>query len=167
MPWQVDGRRWHTLERVAHNGRPPRWEGTALDFVVERLESNRGFAAVNWNDRSVVEVTGAGSPATWFLHALTGDEWLLTLRFRVGRNTFREDDLAAKLELKPIDDLDELAVYGRGDRVRVKNLKGPWQEVTVSVHWLREIETPAFRAFLDRAINSYLARTQAAPLNID
>jgi excinuclease ABC subunit A len=167
MPWQVDGRRWHTAERVGHNGRACRWEGTALAFVIDVLESETGFAPVNWNDRSVVELTGAGAPSTWFLHALTGDEWLLTLRFRVGRNTFADEQLARQLALKPLDDLDELPVYGRGDRVRVKNLKGPWQEVTVTVHWLREIDTPEFRAFLKRAASSYLQRTQATPLNVD
>ena len=86
---------------------------------------------------------------------------------RVGRNTFAAEKLAGDLALKPLDDLDELPVYGRGDRVRVKNLKGPWQEVTVTVHWLREIDTPEFRTFLARAAQSYLARTQAAPLNVD
>src|SRR5262249_3493303 len=138
MPWQVEGRRWHTIDRVSHTGQPVRWEGDALGLVIDELERIRGFAAVNWNDRSVVEVTGERSPATWFLHALTGDEWLLTLRFRVNRNAFREDVLARQLDLKAIDDLDELAVYGRGNRVRVRNIKGPWQEVTVTVHWLRE-----------------------------
>jgi excinuclease ABC subunit A len=167
MPWQVDGRRWHAVERVGHNGRPCRWEGAALEFVIDNIDADRGFALVNWNDRSVVELTGEGSPATWFLHALTGDEWLLTLRLRVGRNTFDANKLPDELALKPLDDLDELPVYGRGDRVRVKNLKGPWQEVTVTVHWLREIDTPAFRTFLSRAAKSYLARTQAAPLNVD
>ncbi len=167
MPWQVDGRRWHTADRVAHNGRPAQWDGAALAFVVDFIEQERGFAPVNWNDRSVVEVTGNGSPATWFLHALTGDEWLLTLRFRVGRNTFREEDLENRLALQPLDDLDELPVYGRGNRVRVKNLKGPWQEATVTVHWLREIDTPAFRSFLETAVTSYLARTNAAPLEME
>jgi excinuclease ABC subunit A len=167
MPWQVDGRRWHTVERISHNGRACRWEGTALEFVIDNIDAERDFAAVNWNDRSVVELSGTGAPATWFLHALTGDEWIMTLKIRVGRNTFDGDKLAAELALKSLDDLDELAVYGRGDRVRVKNLKGPWQEVTITVHWLREIDTPAFRTFLSRAVKSYLARTQAVPLNVD
>src|SRR5258707_1014576 len=26
MPWKVDGRRWHTVERVSTEGRPCRWE---------------------------------------------------------------------------------------------------------------------------------------------
>jgi excinuclease ABC subunit A len=166
MPWQTDGRRWHTVDRVGHNGRPCRWEGEALSLVIDRLEAESVFAPVNWNDRSVVEVTGAGAPAGWFLHALTGDEWLLTLRFRVGRNAFQEEALQRSLDLKNLDDLDELPVYGRSDRVRVKNLKGPWQEVTVTVHWLREIDTPAFRKFLDQAIKSYADRTQTKKLDL-
>jgi excinuclease ABC subunit A len=39
--------------------------------------------------------------------------------------------------------------------------------VTVTVHWQREIDTPEFRAFLEQAAKSYLARTQAAPLDIE
>ena len=35
MPWERDGRRWHTLDRIGHNGRPCRWEGAALEYVVE------------------------------------------------------------------------------------------------------------------------------------
>jgi excinuclease ABC subunit A len=167
MPWQVDGRRWHTEERVGHNGRPCRWEGSALAFVIDALESESGFAPVNWNDRSVVELTGSAAHLSWFLHALTGDEWLLTLRFRVGRNTFSEEQLARQLALKPLDDLDELPVYGRGDRVRVKNLKGLCQEITVTVHWFCEIDRPEFRDFLERAAGSYRQHTQVRPFQID
>jgi excinuclease ABC subunit A len=166
MPWQVDGRRWHTSDRVSHNGQPCRWEGDALALVIERIESEQAFAPINWNDRSVVEATSAGAAESWFLHALTGDEWLLTLRFRVARNAFREESLQASLGLKDLDDLDELPVYGRASRVRVKNLKGPWQEVTVTVHWLREIDTPAFRKFLDQAVRSYVDRTHCKKLDL-
>src|SRR5207249_3968560 len=33
MPWQTDGRRWHTAERVSHSGKPCRWEGQILDWL--------------------------------------------------------------------------------------------------------------------------------------
>ncbi|MSR57568.1 MAG: excinuclease ABC subunit UvrA [Planctomycetaceae bacterium] len=166
MPWQVNGRAWHCVDRVGHNGRPCRWEGSALTLVVDRIEQESVLAPINWNDRSLVEVKSAEGAGSWFLHALTGDEWLLSLKFRVGRNTFNEDALRQELQLKPLDDLDELPVYGRADRVRVKNLKGPWQEVTLVVHWLREIDTPVFRGFLDRAIRSYLDRAGVQPLDL-
>src|SRR5581483_44596 len=30
MPWQADGHRWHTVDRVSHHGKPPKWEGAML-----------------------------------------------------------------------------------------------------------------------------------------
>jgi excinuclease ABC subunit A len=171
MPWQKDGPRWHTVDRVAYNGNPCRWEGAALEHVIDRLEQVDGLAAVDWNTRTIVEITGktAGrrpEGSTWFLHAMTGEEWLLTLKFRVRRNTFRQDELRQRLCLKPLDDIDELPVYGRSDRVRAKNLKGPWQEVSITIHWFKEIDTPAFREFLREAYESFLGQFNKAKLNL-
>jgi excinuclease ABC subunit A len=229
MPWQIDGRKWHLVDRVAHNGQPCRWEGAALERVIEFLEEapsswavdpanaphprplpkgargpdqkpiakvsmsntplarlssklrdkvttgaalkqqqeERGPAALldpsarlttNWDERSVVEVIGPDASRGWFLHALTGDEWLLTLKFRVPENTFQQQSLAAALKLKPVDEIREIEAYGRADRVRVKADGGPWQEVTITVHWLREIDSSAFWAFLDQAKRAYLLK---------
>ncbi|MEX0702115.1 MAG: hypothetical protein WD069_08465 [Planctomycetales bacterium] len=166
MPWQIDGRRWHTVDRVAHNGRPCRWEGEALAWLIDRLEEDDRLAAPDWSERAVVEVKGSDKQGSWFLHALTGDEWLLTLRFRVKKGTFDEAALARRLGLKAIDDLDQLPVYGRADRVRVKNLKGPYQEVTITVHWLEEIDTPEYCAFLKEAIAGFIAQSERAPLDL-
>ncbi|QDT53257.1 UvrABC system protein A [Caulifigura coniformis] len=165
LPWQVDGRKWHTVDRVSHIGTPCRWEGEALAFVIDELGADDRLAEPNWNHRSIVEVASTSKQGGWFLHAETGDEWLLTLKFRVKKSAFDEDELSRALQLKRVDDLDELAVYGRGDRVRAKNLKGPFQEVVITVHWKREIETPAFREFLKRAAESYLSQAKAAALN--
>ena len=38
MPWQTDGRRWHTLARVGRTGNPCRWDGRILADVVDRIE---------------------------------------------------------------------------------------------------------------------------------
>jgi excinuclease ABC subunit A len=167
MPWQKDGRRWHTVDRLAHNGNRCRWEGEALAHVIDALEEFGGFAPFNWNHRTTVEVLGERKQGGWFLHALTGDEWLLALKFRVTKDTFDQDKLRRELALKSLDDLDELPIYGRGERVRVKKLKGPWQEVTVTVHWLREIDTPAFRRFLSQAREAYFAQINKAGLNAE
>ncbi len=165
MPWQQNGRRWHTIDRIAHNGQPARWEGRVLDRILDRLEPCSGLRPADFNHRSVVEISGSVSKDKWFVHALTGDEWLLTLKFRVGRNTFQQDTLQDQLDLKPLDDIDELPIYGRGSRVRVKNLKGPWQEVSLKVHWLREIDTPAFEQFLETARADFLEQTSQARQN--
>jgi excinuclease ABC subunit A len=90
---------------------------------------------------------------------------LLTLRFRVPKKTFDQDRLQEQLALKSLDDLDELPVYGRSDRVRVRNVKGAWQEIAVTVHWLREIETPAFDKFLEKAADAFLGAVNRKKLN--
>ena len=167
MPWKKDGRRWHTRDRVSHTGTPCRWEGAALEFLVDFLEGRPGLQPVNYNSRSTVEIAGPKNGHGWFFHALTGDEWLLSLTFRVPKNTFSQDKIRRQLALESLDDLDELPVYGRSERVRVKNLKSPWQEVKITVHWLREIDTPEFREFLDSAAKAYGDKVTAAKTNID
>ncbi|MFO1093992.1 MAG: ATP-binding cassette domain-containing protein [Planctomycetaceae bacterium] len=167
QPWQTDGRKWHTRDRIAHNGRPCSWEGAALELVIDALAQERRFAPPNWNHRSIVEVMSVRKTGGWFLHAQTGDEWLLTLRFRVKKGTFDAAALNQRLALKPLDDLDELPVYGRGERVKVKNAKGPFQEVTITVHWEREIDSPEFRKFLAEAAGAYFALVDRAALNPD
>jgi excinuclease ABC subunit A len=39
MPWQIDGRRWHLVDRLAINGRPCRWDGAVLERIVDFLEA--------------------------------------------------------------------------------------------------------------------------------
>jgi excinuclease ABC subunit A len=166
MPWQSDGRGWHTTDRVSHTGKPCRWEGVALEHVIDVIDASEKFAPVNWNNRSVVEMMGKQKTGGWFLHAMTADEWLLTFKFRVKKNTFQQDELQSQLALKPLDQIDELPVYGRTNRVRVKNKKGPWQEVSIAVHWLKEIESPAFAKFLNQARKSYLGEVEKPNLDL-
>ncbi|QDT18105.1 excinuclease ABC subunit UvrA [Alienimonas californiensis] len=154
-PWQADGVRWHTRDRLAHNGKPAQWEGALLAHVVSTLEDLGGFAAPNWGERSVVEVTGEDKPATWFLHAKTAQEWFCALTFRVKQGAFDQDALRRRFPWKPADELD-LPVYGSDARVRARNLAGGWQEITFKPHWLKEVTTPEFSAFLEEARASYL-----------
>ena len=167
MPWQTDGRKWHTQDRLAHNGNEPKWEGEALALIIDEIEADDRFAPANWNNRAVVEIMGRDKQGGWFLHALTGDEWLLSLKFRVKKNTFSQSALSSRLNLTPVDDLDEIPIYGRAERVRVKNLKGPWQEITISVHWRKEIDTPEFRRFLTEARDGFLKQIHQVKLNPD
>ncbi len=81
------------------------------------------------------------------------------------KKTFDQERLQQQLALKSLDDLDELPVYGRADRVRVRNVKGAWQEVAVTVHWLKEIETPAFEKFLAKAAEAFLGAINRKQLN--
>jgi excinuclease ABC subunit A len=154
MPWQTDGRRWHLETRLTHVGTPCQWEGPALEAVIRQIEEHGAFA-IDWSERSIVDVRGVEPRKHWFLHAMTGDEWILKLKFRVPGAPFRQERLDQSLALRSFDDIDEVPVYGRADRVQVKRLEVGWQEIEISVHWLREIDTPAFREFLGKALEVY------------
>ena len=52
MPWEADGRRWHTKDRVGRNGHPCRWDGRILDDVIDRIQDADLFSDTDWNDRS-------------------------------------------------------------------------------------------------------------------
>ncbi len=156
MPWETDGRRWHLEQRIGHNGKPARWEAGILSTVIDLLEESGNFGTTNWNSRSIVEVAAKSAKEGWFLHALTGEEWLLKLNFRVPRSTFKQETLSAQLQLKDFNELDEIQVYNRGDRVKVANRKGPWQEISIMLHYEREIDTVGFKKFLKEAQQAFL-----------
>ncbi len=155
MPWEANGPRWHTEDRVARDGSAVQWDGRILARLEERIQELGEFAPTNWNHRSVVEITGTKKSDGWFFHALTGERWLLKLKFRAAKRTFQRDDLVVGLDLKPLNDLDDIEAYGSKQRVKCKNLTGPWQEVQIAVHNWKEIDTPAFWDFLEKAITGF------------
>jgi excinuclease ABC subunit A len=159
MPWQTDGKRWHTVERVSHEGKPCRWEGAILEWLDGQIHALGDFGETNWGQRHVVEIAAPRRSQGWFLHALTGGEWLVWLVFRVGRNTFKSAELGRRLRIRPLNETPELGleVYGNEPRAWATNHKGPWQSVVVKVHRLSEIDTPAFRAFLKEAAAAFQA----------
>jgi len=165
MPWQVDGRRWHLEQRNSRNERPRRWDPAALEFVVELVEaagrevrppgSPSAFAPTDWSNRASVEIT-APNARYWFLHALTGGEWLLELYFRTPPGVFAWRTLDEALGLKTLDERDDLEVYGDWARVDVRRRSDGWDAVVLYVHDREEIDTAAFRQFIRRAVRAYL-----------
>jgi excinuclease ABC subunit A len=169
MPWEANGRSWHTVERVTGKGKPCRWEGEILNWIDKQIHDAGAFSDTNWNHRTIVEIAAPNRSQGWFLHAMTGQEWLLRLVFRVGRNTFKQTDLVRRLGIRPLNETPGLEVYGAEERVQVANLKGPWQAVTVLVHQLDEVDSPAFREFLTEAVESFranLKRLQTKPEDV-
>jgi excinuclease ABC subunit A len=162
MPWEADGRRWHTQDRVGRSGQACRWDGQILAKVVDRIHELGDFSPTNWNSRTVVEISAARKTDGWFFHAITGEEWLLKLKFRTAKKSFQRDDLVAKLDLKPLNEMPDLPVYGSEPRVKCKNLRGPWQEVQLSVHAWSEINKPAFWEFLEAAVKGFEKFTDRA-----
>jgi excinuclease ABC subunit A len=160
MPWEADGRLWHTQNRVGRNGEPCRWDGQILEKVVDHIQDHGGFSPTDWNNRSVVEISAERKSDGWFFHAITGEQWLLKLKFRVARNTFKRGDPLAELALKPFNELPDIPVYGHEPRVRSKNLRGPWQEVQLAVHSLEEIDKPPFWKFVEAAVAGFRKFTE-------
>jgi excinuclease ABC subunit A len=155
MPWQTDGRRWHTQDRLSHNGKPCRWEGCILTWLEDKIHALGAFAPTNWNQPSSVEITGPNRSLGWFLHAHTNIEWLVRLVFRVRKNAFKQESLDRQLGIPTLDNTPGLEVYGNQPRVRVRNRKNNWQEVSMLIHRLDEIDTPGFLAFLKKAVESF------------
>ncbi len=162
MPWEIDGRRWHTKDRVGRTGNPCRWDGRILDEVVERIQDSGQFGETDWNSRTIVEIRPPKKSDGWFFHAITGEEWLLKMKFRTAKNTFRRDELVARLDLKPLNDVPELPLYGTEPRAKTTNLHGPWQEVELRVHSYQEIDRPEFWQFVDEAIAGFGEFTERA-----
>ena len=155
MPWEVDGRRWHTIDRVGRTGAACRWDGMALDWLVDEIERRGVFSAPDWSNRSLVEIAAPRKSDGWFLHALTGEEWLLRLKFRPGRGAFKSELLDRSLGLKPLDELTEIPIYGHESRVRVRKLRSLFQEVEMTIFRAEEVRTEEFGAFLDKAIDTF------------
>jgi excinuclease ABC subunit A len=77
------------------------------------------------------------------------------MKFRTGRNTFKQDDLVRKLDLKPLNDMPDLPLYGTEPRVKCRNLHGPWQEIELRVHGYKEIDRPEFWEFFDGVVAGF------------
>ena len=166
MPWEENGRRWHAEDRVARDGSKTEWDGRIVDLVERRVQELGDFAPTNWNNRSVVEITGHKKSDGWHLHMLTGERWLVKLKFRTAKKTFNREALIEALDLKPLNDLDDIEAYGSGPRVKCKNLRGPWQEVQIAAHTLKEIDTPAFWSFVEKSVagfEKFVGREQKKP----
>jgi len=169
MPWEVDGRKWHTEDRVGRKGEPCQWDGRILSQIVDRITAAEKFSPVNWNARSVVEIASTTKSEGWFFHAITGEQWLLKLKFRVAKNTFKRETLIEQLKLIPLNEMHNLPVYGNEPRVRCKNVRGPFQEVQLQVHSWDEVNHPAFWQFIDEAIagfDKFTSRVRQNPENV-
>ncbi|WP_435020602.1 excinuclease ABC subunit UvrA [Tundrisphaera sp. TA3] len=165
-PWEVDGRAWHTRDRVSRTGRPARWDGQILDRIADRLAQIGGFPLPDWTQRAVVKVGGTSADAPPFLQAQTGGEWILTLRFTVKRNAFHLDALSSQLKLTPFHEAKR-PVLSDAERIAIAPAKGATQEVVITCHSLDEVATDAFDAFLVKAAVSYRKAVESADADVE
>lgn len=163
MPWEQNGRRWHTVDRLARNGQPCRWDGRILGDVVDMIQQHEDlFSPTDWSNRSVVEIAGQVKSHGWFFHAITGEPWLLKMKFRVPRGTFRREELITRLDLKPLNEIDDIPLYGTEPRTRCQQVRGPWQEIEVRPHSYAEIDRPEFWEMIDMAVEGFRRFAKAA-----
>jgi excinuclease ABC subunit A len=166
MPWEVDGRFWHTEGRISKTGEEIQWDGGILAEVVDRIQAHDGFAETNWNDRTTVEIIGSQKSRHWFFHALTGDPWFLKLKFRVPPRTFKRETLEADIPLATANQLEDIPLFGNAPRMKLTNGVGGAQEIEWKLHSFAEIDRPEFWAFLEEAIESFLGRNSQKPLKM-
>lgn len=158
LPWQADGRRWHTKDSVDRSGNPIRWQREILVKLIERIEAIDGFSPTNWDNRSIVEVSGPVKSRGWFLHAITAETWLLKLKFRVPRRSFTKAELQSVVELSTLNQLDEVEAYGNEPRIKAK-AAGQWMELEIRAYTLDEIDTDKFWKWLEEASFAFLGKT--------
>ena len=155
-PWEIDGRRWHTVDRKSRTDRAVNWEGEALAHVVDRVQSLGEFASIDWSShRSTVKIAckSAKKSDLPFFQAMTGHEWVLKLIFTVRRQTFKQTTLLKSLGLRPFHELPT-PVLSDAPRVLVEENQKGLQEVTIHVHSGEDVKTPSFEAFLAKAVAS-------------
>ncbi len=166
-PWVIDGRRWHTHDRVARSGDPCEWEGQILDAVVDRIHELGRFSDTNWEERSVVEIAAERKNRGWFFHAITAERFLLKMKFRVPRSTFDESELRRQIPLKTLNEIHELPIYGNDPRVRCRDVADNWQEVEIRAYTREEIDQPGFWDFLEQAVQAFTKATSDATFSVE
>ena len=113
MPWETDGRRWHTVERVTHKGKPCRWEGEILDWIDEHIHERGSFGDTNWNHRTIVEIAGPEQepglvPARHDRHGMAACGWSSA---SAATPSSRPTSIR-RLGIRPLNETPGLEVYG-------------------------------------------------------
>jgi excinuclease ABC subunit A len=158
LPWQADGRRWHTRDSVDRKGEPIRWDRELLIKIADAIEAEGGFSPINWENRSIVEASGPVKSKGWFMHAITAETWLLKLKIRVPRRAFTKNQLESVATMPTLNQMEEIEQYGNESRVRAR-AAGAWMELELRPHKLGEIDTPKFWKWFGEAMNAFLGKT--------
>ena len=157
MPWEIDGRKWHTDDHRDAKGEQVQWDTKVLLWLSETSESVGGLAPTDWNHRTRVEIK-AENTSLWFCHILTGFRDLLEVAIRVPHGTFSEQKLSTMLQIKTLDERGDLPIYGQWNRVRIRSLTTGWDDIRLSLRDFKDIRKSEFRAFLKTAVVAYLRK---------
>jgi excinuclease ABC subunit A len=127
--------------------------------VVDRLAQLGGMPPADWSQRSVVRIAAPGDGEAPFFEALTGFEWVISLRFFVPPRTFppAPDSLAKGLGLAPFHESTPPVPHD-GPRVTIRTRRGIGQEITIALHTLAEVRSDSFDAFLREVHKAVMAK---------
>jgi len=165
MPWERDGRTWHTVDHCDSKGNPVAWDPQVLTWLVETMEAHGGLAPTDWNHRTRIEIKAPGTKP-WFCHILTGGKDLLEVAVRTPEGTFAEATLQRTLNVRTLDERTDLPIYGQWDRVRRRTLTGGWEEWRLYLRDFTDVARARFRSFVKAAASAYfrqLAASEADP----
>ncbi|MCC7290518.1 MAG: excinuclease ABC subunit UvrA [Phycisphaerales bacterium] len=157
-PWQLNGRQWHLVDRIASSPKPVLWEPKVIEWLLETIESHDGFAPTDFNDRTRIEIRAPKREVTWFCHILTGGHELLDVNFRVPEGTFKEAQLDRRLGMKTLDDRTDLPIYGQWSRVNIRRAQAGWDHIRVLPCDMEDIDRRTWKTFLAEAARAYLRR---------
>ena len=88
----------------------------------------------DWSQGSLVKISGPVKGDPVFFTATTGHEWVITLRFEVPRNAFKQSTLEGMLGLAPFHQ-SPTPVLSDHPRVTVaETAGGAFQEVIITAH---------------------------------
>jgi excinuclease ABC subunit A len=158
LPWQADGKRWHTRDSVDRKGEPIRWDRELLIKITDAIEADGGFSPISWENRSIVEVSGPVKSKGWFLHAITAETWLLKLKVRVPRRAFTKNQLESVANMPTLNQMENIEQYGNEPRVRAR-AAGAWMELELRPHTLSELDSPKFWKWFGEAMGAFLGKT--------
>jgi len=156
-PWEVDGEKWHTQDRVSEQGESPAWHDDTLIEFARQAARLPGAAEPDWSNRTRVEF-GAQGREDWFARVRTDRKWYLELIFHTEKGAFDEEDLAEALTLPPWDEIEGLPFYGKGSRVRILTHAQHHDRITIQAHFKKDVTSAGFKDFLMAAWRRYQGR---------
>ena len=157
-PWEADGRKWHTQDRATDRGDQPHWEGEALARLTDTVQELGDFEDTDWNNQRRCTIRGKDATVQ-FLIAATSEKCWFRCAFRTAKDEFNRPKLLRDLKLKTWNERPDVPCFGGWPRVRMQKTKSRYDQIVLFLHDCDEMDTPAFRSFLERAVKSYQKMT--------
>src|SRR5690606_17858581 len=85
-----------------------------------------------------------------------GGAWLLDVTFRIPTRAISAAEARQLVSLRPLDECEDLPIYGREPRVSVRHSGRLTDDVRMLIHSQQEIATSGCREFIKRAVAAYM-----------